>query len=260
MNKINKYWEKRSQKYGNKIEGVLLKAASPIINTFLNDWMFEKVDKVLNNDNLKILDIGCGYGRLAKQIVDIHPKATVFGIDIAKNYVEIFNQTLGPKNKAIQGDIQYLPFKNNFFDAIFMVTTLMYVQSIGSQKQALNEAFRVLKNGGSFVIIERNPIGFSIFTLGGLVSKLRRKKHSEIPAVSFSSSYLTELINRSGGEVNSKQGLPIFTIFFFIIFSLSLINLQVSKFFLNIIKTIDNKLSRFYYSSLYISYIGKKKS
>lgn len=258
MNKINNFWEKRSQKYGNKIEGVLIKSAPPIINTYLNNWMFKEINTILDNKNLKILDIGCGYGRLAKQIVDKYPKVTIFGVDIAKNYVDLFNQTLGPKNKAFKSDIQNLPFKDNSFNVIFIVTTLMYVQSNNNQKQALNEAFRVLKKGGSFVIIERSPIGFNIFTLGGLISKLRQKKHSEIPAVSFTSSYLTKLIKNSGGEVNSCQGLATFAIFFPLIFLLSSINSQIGKLFLGLINIIDTKLKRFYFLSLYISYMGKK--
>lgn len=259
MKKINEFWEKRSQKYGDKIEGVLIKSVPPIINTYLNDWMFKEINTILINENLRVLDLGCGYGRLAKQILKKYPKTTVFGIDIAKNYVDIFNKTLGPKNKAFQSDIRNLPFNNNYFDAIFMVTTLMYMQSYNSQKQTLNEMFRVLRKGGSFVIIERSQVGFNIFTLGGLISKIRREKHSEIPAVSFAPDYLTKLISTRGGKVCNYHGLSIFTLLFPLIFLLSLVNTEIGKFVLKIIRIIDKKLQGYYSPSLYISYIGKKQ-
>lgn len=260
MKKINEFWEKRSQKYGNRIEGVLLKSVPLSVNRFLNDWMYKEIDVILKNSNLKILDVGCGYGRLTKQIVDKYPKITVFGIDISRNYIDIFNKSLGPKNKAFQSDIKKLPFEDNSFDVIFIVTTLMYMGDKFSQQQAVSEVFRVLKKGGSFVIIERCPLGYSIFTLGGLINKIRRKKHSEIPAVSFTPSYLTELINKSNGIVKKKHGLPIFTLSFQIIFSLSLINERLGKLLLDIINVLDIKLENFYFPSLYISYTGKKKS
>lgn len=259
MKTINEFWTRRSRQYNNRIEGVLLKSVPKAVNHYLHDWMISEVKSVFKNYTLKVLDIGCGYGRLSKQILKEYPKSVTFGVDIAERYIDLYNQELAPRGKAFLGDMQKLPFKDSYFDVVFVVTTLMYLTKASEQENALKEMLRVLKPGGYFIVIERNPVGYSIFTLGGLVSKIRGKKHSEIPAVSFSPCHLRQLTARSGGKVNICHGIPVFTLFFPVVLLLSLLNLHLGRFFLRVIKYTDKKLNRLYLPSLYISYIGKKE-
>ena len=93
-------------------------------------------------------------------------------------------------------------------DVVFMVTTLMYVTNKKDQKRAVREIFRVLKPGGRFVFIERNPIGHSLITLGGLITKIRGRKYKEIEAVGFREMQMGELISIGGGKVKEKLGFP----------------------------------------------------
>ncbi|KKR81021.1 MAG: Methyltransferase type 11 [Candidatus Daviesbacteria bacterium GW2011_GWA1_41_61] len=259
MKTLEKFWEQRSQKYGTRIEGVLLKSVPSVINDYLHQWMLEQISsEVENKESVQVLDIGCGYGRLSGELLNRFSKIKIVGVDIAPKYVDLYNQQLAPRGRAFKGDVRQLPFKDNSFNMIFMVTTLMYLSDDQDQKKAMKEITRVLKPGGRLMIIERNPLGYNIFNLGGLISKLRGQKHSEIPAVSFSPSRIFQLAHSFDLKVVKRQGLPGFTVFFFPILASALVNNHLARLFLRLIKKIDSQAGWFVQPSLYISYSGIK--
>lgn len=259
-NKIWEAWEERSRKYGTKPEGVLPKSLPAPVNDYLNNWMFEQIRWSMKTfKKAVVLDLGCGYGRLSKQILDEFKNLSIVGIDVSQTYVDLYNKNLSPRGRAIRGDIRNLPFKDSFFNVVFMVTTLMYIIKKPDQEKVCDEIFRVLKPGGRFVIIERNPIGQNIITFGGLISKIRGRKHKEIPAASFRKDYLTGLIKKSGGFVIQTRGIPAWTLLLplsIIIFTMSQ---NLARKFLGLVESLDNLLSWFLTPSLYISYTGTKK-
>lgn len=261
--KIKLLWEERSKKFGDKPEGVLQKSLNRSINDHLHLWMLNQIVKTLPKDNLstiKILDLGCGYGRLAEPIVRKYPKVKVFGIDIAKTYVSLFNKKLAPNGKALVGDIKKLPFKDSSFDLIYMVTTMMYLTDYTDQQKAIKEIFRVLKPGGKFVFIERNPIAQKIVTLGGLIEKIKGSGSKEISAVGFTPEYLSKLIKNNKGLMERVTGIPFWTMFLPLLIVTSKVNISLCKLLLRIISLFDNLFKFVLTLSLYISYTGSKKN
>ncbi|MCD6128073.1 MAG: class I SAM-dependent methyltransferase [Methanomicrobia archaeon] len=87
----------------------------------------------------KILDIGCGTGLL----YDFLKYENYTGMDIS---LEMLKK--GGFAKKILGDCEFLPFKSCVFDFVFSFTVL---QNLPSYKM-ISEAYRVLKNGGIFVL------------------------------------------------------------------------------------------------------------
>lgn len=256
MNTVAKLWEKRSKIYGKQIEGVLPKSFPPVVNEYLDDFMFNEVSSVVKNQKLKILDLGCGYGRLSKRLLNMFPKTKLFGIDISGTYVELYNKELSPGGKAKTDDIRNIPFESKTFDTVFMVTALMYLQKKEDQKKCINEIFRVLKKRGKFVIIERNESGYKWLNLWGLVSNVRGKIKREIPSVSFTKKYLEGLINQGGGKLISAHGIPVCSMFLHPLIILSMFNPSVGRFFLKIAFMFDLRFNYLLTPSLYISYIG----
>ena len=91
----------------------------------------------------KILDLGCGSGRdaiyLAKKGFE------VYGIDVSKVALERARKKYGGKNlHLIVGEAENLPFKNNFFDAIYCGWVLHFTKL----EKSTSEIIRVLKKGG----------------------------------------------------------------------------------------------------------------
>lgn len=207
MNKIESLWEDRSKKYKTDLRGVLPKSFPFWLNGLLHRWMFNQIKKTIKNGD-KVLDLGCGYGRLALEITKNFNKSKVFGVDISKTYVDLFNKNIKNQGKAYKSSITKLPFKNNTFDVVYMVTTLMYLTDEKTQLKALEEIFRVLKRNGKYIFIERNPVGFSIITLGGLITKIRGSKNKEIESVSFKQKEMSNLIKKSGSKLISNDSFP----------------------------------------------------
>lgn len=260
--KITLAWEKRSHKYGTKIEGVLPKSFPKEINLYLHQWMFKTiVDNLDDTDKkeIRVLDLGCGYGRLSKEILRRYKNVKTFGVDISQNYVDLFNKQLNPRGQAVKADLRNLPFKNNQFDLVFVITTLMYLLTKKDHKESLKEIFRVAKPNSKIIIIERNKFAHNLLTLGGLVSLIRGKRNQEIDAVSFDKNYMIELISKEGGEVIKLIGIPLWTIFlpFSIIFSK--INSRIIKIFLVPVDFFDRLFNWILTPSLYISYIVEKR-
>lgn len=257
MNPVEQMWEERSQKYGRNIEGVLPKSFPKVVNLYLDQWMFEQVSLTIDpSKKLKILDLGCGYGRLSRELLDAYPNVETVGVDISENYVKLYNEDLKPRGWAIKADIRKLPFKKNYFDVVIVVTTLMYLTNKFDQQKCLKDLFGFLKPGGKFVIIERNPIGNNIVTLGGLANKLRGQKHKEITAVSFNPLYLSKLIKSTGGNVTSSEGLPVWTLFLPVLIMIGFISQSLDKIFLIGVRIFDKLFAGFLKPSMYVSYIG----
>lgn len=230
-----------------------------IVNLYLDQWMFEQAAGVINPaKKIKILDLGCGYGRLSRQLLKAFPKAETVGVDISPNYIKLYNQDLRPRGRALKVDIRKLPFKNNSFDVVVMMATLMYVVDKSDQKKVMQEIFRVLKTDGKFIFIERNPLGYAWVTAGGLVGKIRGQKHREISAVSFEPRYLSKLIKSSGSSVGQLRGLPFGTLFLPGLIITGLLSEKLTSWMLAMIKPLDKIFTKFITFSLYVAYIGRK--
>lgn len=255
---ISDLWEKRSQIYETRIEGVLPKSFPPAVNGYLHRWMFRQVERVIPQENAKVLDLGCGYGRLSEEILKDFPKSLTFGIDISDTYVSLYNKNLSPRGKASRGDIRKLQFSNASFEVVFMVTTLMYITNKKEQEKAMKEIFRVLKPGGKFVIIERNPKGYGLITLGGFINKLRGNKFREITAVSFDKDYMKALISKSGGKIEITEGIPIWTLSLPLLIILSKLKININ-IILKLVSILDKVLKQLLTPSLYIVYTGISK-
>lgn len=255
-----KAWDNRYKTYGSRIEGVLQKSFPLPINEHIHQWMLKEIEQVIpRNKKCRILDIGCGWGRLSEPLVQKFPKCKIFGVDISQASVALYNQNLNNLGKAYRADVRKLPFGSLYFDVVFMVTTLMYLTDKKEQKMAIKEIFRVLKKGGRFVFIERNPLGQNIVTLGGMIEKMHGKKNREISASSFYPAYLSSVVRQNGGMVRVMDGVPFWTITLPISLSISLLSPFFARKFLSLVAKLDSKFTWLLTPSLYISYIGVKK-
>jgi ubiquinone/menaquinone biosynthesis C-methylase UbiE len=102
----------------------------------------------------KILDIGCGTGQLLVRIGRLCPDTKLFGVDPAQGMLEVAQKAATHSNAEIQLTEAYaedLPFFSSSFDA---VTTTISFHHWANQKQGLAEVRRVLKPGGTFVLID----------------------------------------------------------------------------------------------------------
>jgi ubiquinone/menaquinone biosynthesis C-methylase UbiE len=100
--------------------------------------------KELNFTSQKILDMGCGVGTFLEKFSKLG--ADVFGIDVDERKIKIAKKNFPNVQVAFA---EKLPFDNNYFDLVFSHEVLEHVQD---DQKAVDEALRVLKQGGKLII------------------------------------------------------------------------------------------------------------
>jgi len=254
------YWEKRSSKYKDKIEGVLFKSLPGAVNNYLDKWTWSEIKNGIDcADAKKILDLGAGYGRLSRKVVRYKPKATLRGVDISRNYVDLYNKKLGPKHKSVVGSIDALPFKDNSFDMAFMSITLVCLLDKKRQKKALAEMIRVIKPGGCFVFIESNKFIHRMIMLNGILGEVTRDKNGR-PLIDITPEFIENEFDRLNCKIIRKRGIPAWTFGLPIVILSDKISSSLSKDILKVIELLGMKIGFLYKASLYFSLTGVKKS
>lgn len=96
------------------------------------------------------LDIGCGGGRTLQRLAGIPGTTVVHGVDYSEASVTASRKFNSPQITIQQASVSQLPFPDAAFDLITAVETHYYWPNL---PQDLREVHRVLKPGGTFLII-----------------------------------------------------------------------------------------------------------
>lgn len=107
----------------------------------------EKGFSFLQKNNPKVLEIGCGNGRDAKEILK-HTN-NYLGVDISKEMIKLAREYV-PKGHFEVADIENYKFSNNI-DLIFSFASLLH-SSKEDIKNILNRAYLSLEDSGIFYI------------------------------------------------------------------------------------------------------------
>ncbi len=102
------------------------------------------------HDGQKVLDVGCGNGRLVQLLSN--KQVDYFGCDISDKLITLAKgkcQQYNFKTFDFQvADIRQLPYQDHIFDIVLAVAVLHHLPHPDNRWQALQEIYRVLKPGG----------------------------------------------------------------------------------------------------------------
>ncbi|KAF2844482.1 hypothetical protein T440DRAFT_559592 [Plenodomus tracheiphilus IPT5] len=106
-------------------------------------------------DDMNVLDVGCGVGGPAREIVKFSG-ANVVGLNnndyqVERATVYAAKEGLSHKLKFIKGDFMQMPFTDNSFDTVYAIEATVHAPSL---EDVYTEIFRVLKPGGVFGVYE----------------------------------------------------------------------------------------------------------
>ncbi len=104
----------------------------------------------------KVLDLGCGTGKLSILLTENPFIEQIIGMDISQNMIRQakYKQKyfrLGDKVNFMVGNSNNLNFDNGYFDYVFCLNSFHHYPS---QSKVLEEVFRVMKSGGRFILLD----------------------------------------------------------------------------------------------------------
>jgi len=102
------------------------------------------ISRTSEGEKSKLLDMGCGTGFIIDLVVDL--VASIEGVDITEDMMRLIDTSSGKVNLTI-APVEALPFEASDFD---IVTAYSFLDHLLDYRQALSEAYRVLKPGGLF--------------------------------------------------------------------------------------------------------------
>lgn len=116
-------------------------------------WIWPELLEYLNSskEGEKILDFGCGNGRLFDYLK--YKEINYTGLDNCENFINIAKEKY-KKEKAsfLVGDVLNAPFPNASFDKIFSIAVLHHIPSKEKRRQFFGEIKRLLKKDGIAVV------------------------------------------------------------------------------------------------------------
>lgn len=120
---------------------------------YLDLHLAESIKILMEDKDLKkVLDVGCGTGRLVKFLNE--KGFTAIGCDKEKEAVKQA-QKINKRQTITKASAIKLPFKSQTFDLVIGVSLIEHLDKIETPK-FLKEAFRVLKSGGFIFLITPN--------------------------------------------------------------------------------------------------------
>jgi demethylmenaquinone methyltransferase/2-methoxy-6-polyprenyl-1,4-benzoquinol methylase len=118
-------------------------------------WRRKAISMLKKESPALILDIATGTADLALEAMRLNPEK-IFGIDISTDMLDIGRNKISRKKlqdkiQLLEGDSERMIFEDNKFDA---VTVAFGVRNFQNLRQGLHEMYRVLKPGGTAMILE----------------------------------------------------------------------------------------------------------
>lgn len=108
----------------------------------------EIINRVMNANAKKILDVGCGTGNVLMKL-NINKDLNLYGLDISEKMIETAKKNLGNKVELKIGDSEYMPWEDDFFDVIVCNASFHHYPN---PEKVLLEMKRVLKSKGTLII------------------------------------------------------------------------------------------------------------
>jgi malonyl-CoA O-methyltransferase len=154
-----------------------------------SDGRYRLVSEVADRHQPKrILDAGCGKGRIAKRLKAAVPGREVVGMDLSDEMLS----RLPPGITPVSGSVLNMPFPDGSFDLVFCVEALEHAVNVPA---AIHELSRVTAAGGTLVIIDKDR------------KKLGVMRISEWEQW-FSEKETTRMLEREGLSVEVRRNIP----------------------------------------------------
>jgi ubiquinone/menaquinone biosynthesis C-methylase UbiE len=120
--------------------------------TYVEATLHAVLEAVSFQGQERLLDIACGTGELERQLLARWPSLRIVGTDLSLGMLRQAAAKRECRNALwVHAEASQLPFPDNTFDGAICANSFHYFRS---PAQALQEAHRVLRSHGSFVLVD----------------------------------------------------------------------------------------------------------
>jgi ubiquinone/menaquinone biosynthesis C-methylase UbiE len=104
-------------------------------------------------DEVRLLDVACGTGRMLHQLAVAHPRLRYYGLDLSPYYLQVAREVLSEVEhlSLVAENAEAMPFKDGHFDVVTSVH-LFHELPRNARRNVYREMLRVLRPGGLLVI------------------------------------------------------------------------------------------------------------
>jgi ubiquinone/menaquinone biosynthesis C-methylase UbiE len=169
---------------------------------FFSKQKVEEVRKHEAQDNLKILDLGCGDGNSGVFFQKYFPDSKYLGLDVSQESIAVARSRNLPNAEFAHYNGFDLSAEENSFDVVFIACVLHHI-NFDHHEKVLGEVRRVLKPDGRLYIFEHNPFN-------PVTRKVVRDCPFDEDAVLLSPFYTKKVLTK----LNFRQISTNYTIFF----------------------------------------------
>jgi 2-polyprenyl-3-methyl-5-hydroxy-6-metoxy-1,4-benzoquinol methylase len=162
VNKVAEVWDGFARKYG-----VDRRTSTP--DAYLVDLELRVLRKYISN-GVRLLDLGCGNGFTSIQLARTR-RIDVTGIDVSTEMINYANQILESLKGKLKGTAEFRTANildssfndslgQNGFDIVLTKRVLINILTWNEQKESITKICKLLKPGGTYLMIEATLQGY----------------------------------------------------------------------------------------------------
>ncbi|MCD4760666.1 class I SAM-dependent methyltransferase [bacterium] len=137
----------KSEKIKKSLKNVYNQIAHDFSHSRIYPWEELKVFIPYIKDGFKVLDLGCGNGRLIKSLEEAHDKYHYLGVDFSEGLIKEAKRKF-PNHIFILADMVDLDFEPESFDMVFMIASFHHLPTRRERLELLYKINKWLKPGG----------------------------------------------------------------------------------------------------------------
>lgn len=131
--------------------------------TYIHSW-FNSIrvieERTAIQDGAKLLDAGCGWGRMLIGLLDRYTALDITALDLQADALDLGKQLIGEHKNGchirwIEGNLEAIELLDDSFDAVYSARVF---QHLPVPHQGVAQIVRVLKPGGRFLIFLQNRL------------------------------------------------------------------------------------------------------
>jgi len=153
-----KYWDNRIKKHGVYATGTI----KTILYNYSDELKWKIFEREILKKNkgkkLKILDVGCGYGKWSVKLAKLGHD--VVGVDVSQESISNAKKLAKKENvevKFLTKGGQELDFKSNSFDLVISITAIQHIVIDKEWQFAIQQFNKFLTKNGLVFLIESAP-------------------------------------------------------------------------------------------------------